>query len=88
MPSVGSAISIAERAPLSGNTSRWEISVVRRLEAGDIDSAIDSLRRSVEGLRRMNAPYGQEHRLGWLAIALALRGADDDILPSRRRIRV
>ena len=55
-----------------------------QLDAGDLDSAIESLRKSVDGLRRINAPYGVEFRLGTLALALAWRGDDVDILPLAR----
>ncbi len=40
--------------------------------------------RSVDGLRSINAPYGLEFRLGTLAVALAWRGDDVDILPLAR----
>jgi predicted ATPase len=52
-----------------------------QLEAGETDAAIESLRKSVDGLRRLNAPYGLEHRLSHLAIALGWRGDDVDTLP-------
>jgi predicted ATPase/DNA-binding winged helix-turn-helix (wHTH) protein len=55
-----------------------------QLDAGTLDSAIESLRKSVDGLRRINAPYGVEFRLGTLAVALAWRGDDVDILPLAR----
>ena len=55
-----------------------------QLDAGDLDGAIESLRKSVEGLRRINAPYGLELRLSTLAVALAWRGDDVDILPLAR----
>jgi predicted ATPase/DNA-binding winged helix-turn-helix (wHTH) protein len=55
-----------------------------QLDAGDLDGAIESLRKSVEGLRRINAPYGLEFRLSTLAVALAWRGDDVDILPLAR----
>ena len=55
-----------------------------QLDAGALDSAIESLRKSVDGLRRINAPYGVEFRLGTLAVALAWRGDDVDILPLAR----
>jgi predicted ATPase len=54
------------------------------LAAGELDAAIESLRYSVDGLRRMRAPYGLEFHLGALAIALAWRGDDLDILPLAR----
>lgn len=50
-----------------------------QLQAGDVDTAIDSLRQAVEGLRRVNAPYGTAYHVGMLALALALRGDDDDV---------
>ena len=40
--------------------------------------------KSVDGLRRINAPYGLEFRLSTLAVALAWRGDDVDILPLAR----
>jgi tetratricopeptide (TPR) repeat protein len=55
-----------------------------QLEAGDLDAAIQSLRKSVDGLRRLKSPYGQETRLGKLALALALREDDVDVLPLAR----
>ena len=54
------------------------------LDAGDVDAAIESARKSVEGLRRMNAPYGLEIRLSTLVVALAWRGDDVDIVPLAR----
>ena len=55
-----------------------------QLDAGELDAAIESLRRSVDGLRSIHAPYGLEFRLGTLAVALAWRGDDVDILPLAR----
>jgi len=55
-----------------------------QLEAGDVDAAVESLRKSVDGLRKINAPYGVEFRLSALAVALAWRGDDVDILPLAR----
>ena len=55
-----------------------------QLDAGDLDAAIESLRRSVDGLRSIHAPYGLEFRLSTLAVALAWRGDDVDILPLAR----
>jgi hypothetical protein len=55
-----------------------------QLDAGDVDAAIESARKSVEGLRRMNAPYGLEIRLSTLVVALAWRGDDVDIVPLAR----
>ena len=54
------------------------------LAAGDVDAAIESLRRSVEGLRSVHAPFGLEFHLGRLAVALAWRGDDLDILSLAR----
>jgi len=51
-----------------------------QLDAGDVDAAIESLRQSVDGLRRINAPYGQEMYVSKLALALALRGDDLDVI--------
>jgi tetratricopeptide (TPR) repeat protein len=45
-----------------------------QLQAGKLDAAIESLRKAVDGLRRINAPYGQGFRVSMLSIALALRG--------------
>jgi tetratricopeptide (TPR) repeat protein len=55
-----------------------------QLDAGDVDAAIESLRRSVDALRRIHAPYGLEFRLSTLAVALAWRGDDVDVLPLAR----
>jgi predicted ATPase/DNA-binding winged helix-turn-helix (wHTH) protein len=55
-----------------------------QLNAGDLDTAIESLSKSVDGLRRISAPYGVEFRLSTLAVALAWRGDDVDILPLAR----
>jgi predicted ATPase/DNA-binding winged helix-turn-helix (wHTH) protein len=54
------------------------------LAACDVDAAIESLRRSVDGLRSADAPFGLEYHLGTLAAALAWRGDDLDILPLAR----
>jgi predicted ATPase/DNA-binding winged helix-turn-helix (wHTH) protein len=55
-----------------------------QLDADDVDAAIDSLRRSVEGLNTFNGSFVLELRVGWLALALAWRGDDTDILPLAR----
>ena len=55
-----------------------------QLDAGDVDAAIESLRRSVNGLRSRSASFWLEIRLSWLALALAWRGDDLDILPLAR----
>ncbi len=55
-----------------------------QLDAGELDAAIESLHKSVDGLRSIHAPYGLEFRLGTLAVALAWRGDDVDILPLAR----
>lgn len=55
-----------------------------QLEAGDLDAAIDSLRASSEGLNRVNAPFGLERQPCMLALALAWRGDDVDVLPLAR----
>jgi predicted ATPase/DNA-binding winged helix-turn-helix (wHTH) protein len=52
--------------------------------AGDVDAAIESLRRSVDGLRSVHAPWGLEFHLARLAVALAWRGDDLDILSLAR----
>ena len=54
------------------------------LDAGRVDAAVELARKSVDGLRRMNAPYGLELRLSTLAVALAWRGDDVDIVPLAR----
>jgi predicted ATPase/DNA-binding winged helix-turn-helix (wHTH) protein len=54
------------------------------LDAGDVDAAIESLRRSVDGLRGRSAFFMLEIRLGWLALALAWRGDDLDVLALAR----
>jgi predicted ATPase/DNA-binding winged helix-turn-helix (wHTH) protein len=55
-----------------------------QLDAGDVDAAIESLRRSVDGLRSLRGSFGLELRLGLLAVALAWRGDELDILPLAR----
>jgi hypothetical protein len=55
-----------------------------QLDADDVDAAIDSLRRSVQGLNTFNGSFVLELRVGWLALALAWRGDDTDILPLAR----
>jgi len=55
-----------------------------QLNAGELNAAIESLYKSVDGLRRINAPYGVEFRLSTLAVALAWRGDDVDVLPLAR----
>ena len=52
-----------------------------QLDAGDIDAAIESLRTSSEGLKRLNAPFGVERSGCMLVLALAWRGDDIDVLP-------
>jgi predicted ATPase/DNA-binding winged helix-turn-helix (wHTH) protein len=52
-----------------------------QLDAGGVDAAIESLRRSVDGLRSFRGSFVLNLRLGWLALALAWRGDDLDILP-------
>ena len=54
-----------------------------QLDAGELDAAIESLRQSVDGLRSVRG-FFLEFRLGWLAVALAWRGDDLDILPLAR----
>jgi predicted ATPase/DNA-binding winged helix-turn-helix (wHTH) protein len=53
------------------------------LDAGDVDRAIESLRRSVDGLRDLRG-FFLEFRLSWLAAALAWRGDDLDVVPLAR----
>jgi predicted ATPase/DNA-binding winged helix-turn-helix (wHTH) protein len=55
-----------------------------QLQAGQLDAAIESLRKAVDGLRRINAPYGQGFRISMLSIALALRGDAVDVLALAR----
>ena len=55
-----------------------------QLDAGDVDAGIESLRKSIDGLRSCRASFSLELRLGWLAVALAWRGDDQDILPLAR----
>ena len=55
-----------------------------QLAAGDLDAAVESLRKSVDGLRAINAPYGLDFRLNALVAALALRRDDFDIVPLAR----
>ena len=55
-----------------------------QLQANEIDAAIESLRKAVDGLRRINAPYGRDFRLSMLSIALALRGDAVDVLALAR----
>jgi hypothetical protein len=57
-----------------------------QLDAGDVDAAIESLRRSVDGLRSIHASFGLEFRLGTLAVALAWRRDDLDILARARAL--
>ena len=55
-----------------------------QLAAGDLDAAVESLRKSVDGLRAINAPYGLDFRLNALVAALALRRDGFDIVPLAR----
>jgi predicted ATPase/DNA-binding winged helix-turn-helix (wHTH) protein len=55
-----------------------------QLAAGEVDAAIDSLRKSVHGLRTIVPTYGLEVHLGTLAVAVAWRGDDFDVLPLAR----
>ena len=55
-----------------------------QLATGDLDAAIESLRKSVDGLRGILPTDGLELQLGTLAVALAWRGVDEDILPVAR----
>jgi predicted ATPase len=55
-----------------------------QLQGGEIDAAIESLRKAVDGLRRINAPYGLDFRLSMLSIALALRGDAVDVIALAR----
>ena len=51
-----------------------------QIAAGDLDAAIESLRKSVDGLRTIIPSYRLEFSLGTLAVALAWRGDEVDIL--------
>jgi predicted ATPase/DNA-binding winged helix-turn-helix (wHTH) protein len=55
-----------------------------QLDAGHVDAAIESLRRSVDFLQGFGGSFVLELRVGWLALALAWRGDDLDILPLAR----
>jgi len=55
-----------------------------QLQANELDAAIDSLSTAVDGLRRLNAPYGLDFRVSMLSIALALRGDTSDVLALAR----
>jgi len=54
-----------------------------QLDALDVDAAIDSLRKSVDVLRGLRGSF-LELRVGWLALALAWRGDDFDVIPLAR----
>jgi tetratricopeptide (TPR) repeat protein len=54
-----------------------------QLDAGELDEAIESLRKSVDGLRGVRG-FFLEFRLSWLAVALAWRGDDLDVLTLAR----
>ena len=54
------------------------------LAMGRVDAAIGHLRESVTGLRSILPTDGLELYLGTLAVALAWRGADGDVLPLAR----
>jgi predicted ATPase/DNA-binding winged helix-turn-helix (wHTH) protein len=55
-----------------------------QLQSGDIDAAVESLRKAVDGLGRLNAPYGKDAHVAWLSVALALRGDDIDLVALAR----
>ena len=61
-----------------GNVGSVEIA------AGDLDAGIELLRKAVDGLRSILPAYGLELHLGTLAVALAWRGGDEEILPLAR----
>ena len=54
-----------------------------QLDLGDLDAAIESLHKSVDVLRELRGSF-LEIRVGWLALALAWRGDDVDVLPLAR----
>ena len=55
-----------------------------QLAADDMDAAVESLRKSVDGLRAISAPYGLDFRLNTLVAALAWRSDGFDIVPLAR----
>jgi len=54
------------------------------LDAGEVDAAIDALRRVLDGLQRLKAPYGRAMPRAMYAVALAVRGDDGDVLSLAR----
>ncbi len=54
------------------------------LDIDQIDEAIDALKRVIAGLRRLRAPYGLGSARALMAIALAVRGDDDNGLAGTR----
>ena len=54
------------------------------LDTGEVDAAIDTLQRVLDGLQRLKAPYGRAMPRALHAVALALRGDDVDVLSLAR----
>jgi predicted ATPase/DNA-binding winged helix-turn-helix (wHTH) protein len=54
------------------------------LDTGEVDAAIDTLQRVLDGLRLLKAPYGRAMPRALHAVALALRGDDVDVLSLAR----
>ena len=72
------------RAPIAEPIALGNVGCAQ-LDAGDVDAAIETLRTSVDVLRSLRGTFsGLELRLDWLALALAWRGDDLDILPLAR----
>jgi tetratricopeptide (TPR) repeat protein len=55
------------------------------LDAGDIDEAVVTLRRAVNGLRRVKAQFNLAGATSLYAVALAVQGDHPDVLPLARQ---
>jgi predicted ATPase len=55
------------------------------LDAGDIDEAVATLRRAVDGLRRKRAQFNLAGATSLYAVALAVQGDHPDVLPLARQ---
>ena len=55
------------------------------LDAGDIDEAVATLRRAVDGLRRQRAQFNLAGATSLYAVALAVQGDHPDVLPLARQ---
>jgi predicted ATPase len=55
------------------------------LDAGDIDEAVATLRRAVDGLRRVKAQFNLAGATALYAVALAVQGDHPDVLPLARQ---